>query len=98
MRATQLRRFASVRWLIFVGIMATSTFAQPNANPPAPAVNDNSSTDPLRELRDQVRELQAAVAEMRSDWQQSRSETAELRRELDQLRASTTPRPAIMLI
>jgi hypothetical protein len=96
MRATQLRRFASLRWLIFVGIMATSAFAQHNANPPAPAVNDNSSTDSLRELRDQVRELRAAVAEMRSDWQQARSETAELRRELDQLRASPPPRPAIL--
>jgi hypothetical protein len=98
MRATQLRRFASLRWLIFMSIMASSALAQQSANPPAPPVSPsaNSSADSLRELRDQVRELQAAVAEMRSDWQQSRSETAELRRELDQLRASNPPRPAIL--
>jgi hypothetical protein len=98
MRTTVLRRFASLRWLIFISFMASSTFAQQSANPPAPAVslNGNSSADSIRELRDQVRDLQAAVAEMRSDWQQSRSETAELRREVEQLRASNPPRPAIL--
>jgi hypothetical protein len=103
MRATQLRRFAPLRWLIFVSIlfisiMASSTFAQQSANPPVPvaSANESSSADSLRELREQVRELQAAVAEMHSDWQQSRSETAELRRELDQLRAPTPPRTATL--
>jgi len=105
MRTSELRRFTSLRWLMFmnimfIGIMASTTFAQQTANPPAPAVSESerSSTDSLRELREQVRELQTAVAEMRSDWKQSRSEMAELRRELDQLRASNPPRTPILRI
>lgn len=55
-----------------------------------------STTEAVRELRDEVRALQAMVAEMRSDWQQARAETAELRRELDVVRAGTVPRDVVL--
>src|ERR1700674_13817 len=90
-----------LRWATLIGVMAwtATSIAQEAANraePPSPASLSDSSTDSVRELREQVRELQAAIAGMRSDWQRARSETAELRRELDEVRAATEPRNAVV--
>src|SRR5216683_7349206 len=93
------RWFEFLRWATLIGVMAwtATSIAQEAANrpgPPSPGSLSGSSSDSVRELREQVRELQAAVAGMRSDWQRARAETAELRRELDQVRAGMGPRNA----
>ena len=93
------RWFEFLRWATLIGVMAwtPTSIAQEAANragPPSPGSLSGSSSDSVRELREQVRELQAAVAGMRSDWQRARAETAELRRELDQVRAGMGPRNA----
>src|ERR1700704_5249070 len=78
---------------------AATSSAQEAANQaerPSPGSLSDSSSDSVRELREQVRELQAAVAGMRSDWQRARAEMAELRRELDEVRAGTGPRNAVL--
>ena len=90
-----------LRWATLIGVMAwtATSIAQEAANraePPSPASLSDSSSDSVRELREQVRDLQAAIAGMRSDWQRARSETAELRRELDEVRAATEPRNAVV--
>ncbi len=95
------RWFEFLRWATLIGVMAwtATSIAQEAANragPPSPGSLSGSSSDSVRELREQVRELQAAVAGMRSDWQRARAETAELRRELDEVRAGMGPRNAVL--
>jgi len=95
------RWFEFLRWATLIGVMAwtATSIAQEAANragPPSPGSSSGSSSDSVRELREQVRELQAAVAGMRSDWQRARAETAELRRELDEVRAGMGPRNAVL--
>ena len=101
MSMSATRGFELLRWATLIGVMAwtATSSAQEAANraePPSPGSLSDSSSDSVRELREQVRELQAAIAGMRSDWQRARSETAELRRELDEVRAATGPRNAVV--
>jgi hypothetical protein len=96
-----MRWFESLRWAMLMSVMTWTAFgvaqeAGNRAEPPSPGSLSDSSSDSVRELREQVRELQAAVAGMRSDWQRARAETAELRRELDEVRAGTGPRNAVL--
>src|SRR3979411_1725184 len=91
----------SLRWAMLMGVMTWTAFGiaqegQNRAEPPSPGSLSDSSSDSVRELREQVRELQAAVAGMRSDWQRARAETADLRRELDEVRAGAGPRKAVV--
>jgi hypothetical protein len=92
MSTSKTRGSEWLRWVMLVVVAwTTSGVAQEAANraePPSPALSNDSVTDSVRELREQVRELQAAVAGMRSDWQRAREETTELRRELDEVRTS----------
>jgi hypothetical protein len=95
------RWFEFLRWAILMAAMAwtPSSMAQEarnRAEPPSPGSLSDSSSDSVRELREQVRELQAAVAGMRSDWQRARAETEQLRRELDEVRAGTGPRNVVL--
>src|SRR6266851_7739156 len=95
------RWFEFLRWATLIGVMAwtATSIAQEAANrpgPPSPASLSDSSSDSVRELREQVRALQEAVAGMRSDWQRARAETEELRRELDEVRAGTGLRNAVV--
>ena len=95
------RWFEFLRWAMLMSVMAwtASGIAQEARNgtePPSPASLSDSSSDPVRELREQVRELQEAVAGMRSDWQRARAETEQLRRELDEVRAASGPRDAVL--
>src|ERR1700681_1346220 len=101
MSISTTRWFESLRWVMLMGVMAWTAFgvaqeARSQAEPPSPESLSDSSSDSVRELREQVRELQAAVSGMRSDWQRARAETAELRRELDEVRAGTGPRNAVL--
>ncbi len=101
MSMSATRGFECLRRAMLLGVMAwtATSMAQEAANraePPSPGPLSDSSSDSVRELREQVRELQAAIAGMRSDWQRARSETAELRRELDEVRAATGPRNAVV--
>jgi hypothetical protein len=96
-----MRWFESLRWAMLMSVMTWTAFgvaqeARNRAEPSSPGSLSDSSSDSVRELREQVRELQAAVAGMRSDWQRARAETAELRRELDEVRAGTGPRNAVV--
>src|ERR1700738_769148 len=93
--------FELLRRATLIGVLAWTASgvaqeAQNRVEPPSPGSLSDSSSDSVRELREQVRELQAAVAGMRSDWQRARAETAELRRELDEVRAGTGPRNAVL--
>src|SRR4029077_17815320 len=93
------RWFEFLRCAILMAAMAWTASgmaqeARNRAEPPSPGSLSDSSSDSVRELREQVRELQAAVAGMHSDWQRARAETEELRRELNEVRAETGPRNA----
>src|SRR4030088_141117 len=95
------RWFESLRWAMLMGVMTWTAFgiaqeAQNRAEPPSPGSLSDSSSDSVRELREQVRELQGAVARMRSDWQGSLAETGERRREIDEVRAGAGPRKAVV--
>jgi regulator of replication initiation timing len=95
------RWFEFLRWAMLMGVMAwTATSiaqeARNGAEPPSSESLSASSSDSVRELREQVRELQEAVAGMRSDWQRAHAETEELRRELNEVRARTGPRDAVL--
>src|ERR1700694_2977736 len=101
MSISTTRWFESLRWVMLMGVMAWTAFgvaqeARSQAEPPSPGSLSDSSSDSVRELREQVRELQAAVAGMRSDWQRARAEIAELRREIDEVRAGAGPRKAVV--
>jgi outer membrane murein-binding lipoprotein Lpp len=100
------RWLEALRWVTLLGVMmwAACGIAQEAANRAEPASpgssgeassGEASSSDSVRELREQVRELQAAVAGMRSEWQRAREETAELRQELDEIRAGRGLRNAV---
>ncbi len=95
------RWFEFLRWAMLTAVMAwtASAVAQDAQNreePPSSGSLSASTSDSVRELREQVRELQTAVAGMRSDWQRARAETEELRRELDEVRAGTGLRNAVV--
>jgi regulator of replication initiation timing len=95
------RWFEFLRCAILMAAMAWTASgmaqeARNRAEPSSPGALSDSSSDSVRELREQVRELQAAVAGMRSDWQRARAETEQLRRELDELRAGTGTRNAVL--
>ena len=103
MGKNKTRWFEFVRWVTLIGALAwiTTGNAQEAANRAAPPSADSvrnpeSSSDSVRELREQIRDLQAAVAGLRSDWRRALVETAELRRELDQVRARTGLRDALL--
>src|SRR5260370_28776634 len=61
--------------------------AQNREEPPSSESLSASSSDSVRELREQVREFEEAVVRMRSDWQRARAETERMRRELKEVRA-----------
>src|SRR5258708_22747642 len=93
------RWFEFLRWAMLTGVMAgtASAVAQDTQNreePPSSGSLSASSSDSVRELREQVRELQTAVAGMRSDWGRARAQTEELRRELGGGRAGNGLRNA----
>jgi len=95
------RWFEFLRWAMLTGVMAWTASgvgqdARNRAEPPSSESLSTSSSDSVRELREQVRELQEAVDGMRSDWQRARAETEELRRELNEVRAGTGPRNAML--
>ena len=95
------RWFEFLRCAILMAAMAWTASgmaqeARNRAEPSSPGALSDSSSDSVRELREQVRELQAAVAGMRSDWQRARAETEQLRRELDEVRAGTGMRNAVL--
>ena len=95
------RWFEFLRCAILMAAMAWTASgmaqeARNRAEPSSPGALSDSSSDSVRELREQVRELQAAVAGMRSDWQRARAETEQLRRELDEVRAGTGTRNAVL--
>ena len=101
MSMSTTRWFEILRWAMLMGVMmwSASGIAQEARNlaePPSPESRSDSSSDSVRELREQVRELQAAVAGMRSDWQRARAETEEMRRELDEVRAGARSRNAVV--
>src|SRR6202795_2583874 len=86
--------FEFLRRATLIGVLAWTASgvaqeAQNREEPPSSESLSASSSDSVRELREQVRELQEAVAGMRSDWQRARAETEELRRELNEVRAGT---------
>ena len=86
--------FEFLRRATLIGVLAWTASgvaqeAQNREKPPSSESLSASSSDSVRELREQVRELQAAIAGMRSDWQRARAETEELRRELNEVRAGT---------
>src|SRR3982074_2039204 len=100
MSMSMTRWFESLRWAMLMGVMTWTAFgiaqeAQNRAEPPSPRSWSDSSSDSVRELREQVRELQAAVAGMRSDWQRARAETADLRRRPECARKVAGPREAV---
>jgi hypothetical protein len=95
------RWFEILRWAMLTGVMmwSASGIAQEARNlaePPSPESRSDSTSNSVRELREQVRELQAAVAGMRSDWQRARAETEEMRRELDEVREGARSRNAVV--
>ena len=95
------RWFEFLRWAMLTGVMAWTASgvgqdARNRAEPPSSESLSTSSSDSVRELREQVRELLEAVDGMRSDWQRARAETEELRRELNEVRAGTGPRNAML--
>lgn len=94
------RWFEFWRWAMLMGVMAWTASgiaqeARNRAEPPSESLSASSS-DSVRELREQVRELREAVDGMRSDWQRARAETEELRRELDEVRAGMGPRNPVL--
>src|SRR6266404_6241644 len=101
MRTSMTRWFEFLRWAMLTGVMAWTASgvaqeARNRAEPPSPESLSDSSSDSVRELREQIRQLQEAVAGMRSDWQRARAETEEMRRELDELRAGSGLRNAVV--
>jgi hypothetical protein len=75
-----------LRMAMFAGVLAAATSGV-SQNTPSNSSTDSSTSDAVRELREQVRELQSAVAEIRAESQRYREETKQLREELEVVRA-----------
>jgi hypothetical protein len=86
-----MRRTVFLAILLLAGVL--SCWAQrPEA---APATQEDSLRDTLRELQIQIRNLQSSVQELREEAARYRAETQQLRDELAAVRGLAPPAPAV---